>query len=71
MSPSSVFQISVDKVPQFLNQEFANVNIFDRNKAFDNLETGQTEPMVTNSIFNLQFQHSEQQDCHNYPTNEG
>ena len=59
MSPSSVFQISIDKVPQFLNQEFANVNIFDRNKAFDNLETGQTEPLVANSIFNPKFQSSE------------
>ena len=59
VSPSSVFQLSVDKVPHFLNQEFENVNIFDENKAFDSKESGYNEPIVTNSIFNNTFQNGE------------
>ena len=59
VSPSSVFQISVDKVPHFLNQEFAQFNVFERNKTADHIETGQTEPILTNTIFNLQIQNSD------------
>ena len=59
VSPSSVFQLSVDKVPHFLNQEFENVNIFDEKRAFDSRESGYNEPIVTNSIFNNTFQNGE------------
>ena len=71
VSPSSVFQISVDKVPHFLNQEFAHVNVFDRNKAADHIETGQTEPILTNSIFNLQIQNNEGFAEKTFTANEG
>ena len=71
VSPSSVFQLSVDKVPHFLNQEFENVNIFDENKAFDSQETGYNEPIVTNSNFNNQFHNGELYGDRNIGGHEG